>query len=71
MLNELPGRLLGALGYLGGEDFKGYEDLMAYCTRNWTNYILLRDCVILCATTLAVLLVIGGVEKKTWTSCGG
>jgi len=58
----LPERFPGARGYLGGEDFKGYEDNMAYFTRKWTSDIVLRD-VILCATTLAVLLIIGGVEK--------
>ena len=32
---------------------------MAYCTRKWTSDISLQ-----CATTLAVLLVNGGVEKN-------
>ena len=39
----LPGRLPGPRGYLGGEDFMGYEDNMAYCIRKWTSDILLRN----------------------------
>jgi hypothetical protein len=59
----LPGRLPGTCGYLGGEDFMGYEDNMAYFTRKWTSDILLRDYDCVCKT-LAVLLVIGGVKKN-------
>jgi len=59
----LPGRLPGTCGYLGGEDFMGYEDNMAYFTRKWTSGILLRDYDCVCKT-LAVLLVIGGVKKN-------
>ena len=59
----LPGRLLGICGYLGSKDFMGYEDLMAYCTRQWI-IIFCLETMILCETTLAVLLVIGGVEKN-------
>ena len=39
----LPGRLPGARGYPGGEDFMAYEDNMAYFTRKWTSNIVLRD----------------------------
>jgi hypothetical protein len=39
----LPGRLPGARGYMGGEDFMVYEDIMAYGIRKWMSNILLRD----------------------------
>jgi hypothetical protein len=39
------------------------EDFKAKCKREWTFDIVLRT-TILCATTLAVLLVIGGVEEN-------
>jgi hypothetical protein len=39
----LSGGLLGAYGYLGGEDFMGWENLLAYCTRKLMSDILLRD----------------------------
>jgi len=42
----------------------GCEDLMAYCTRKWLSDILLRNYDSVCAMTLALLLVIGGVEKS-------
>jgi len=42
----------------------GCEDLMAYCTRKWLSDILLRNYDSVCAVMLAVLLVIGGVEKN-------
>ena len=56
--------LLGAHGYLGGKDFMGCEDPMAYCTRKWLSDIMLRDYDSVCAMMLVVLLVIGGVEKN-------
>jgi len=40
----------------------GYGDNMAYFTSKWTSDIVLRDDD--SATTLAVQLVIGGVEKN-------
>jgi hypothetical protein len=40
------------------------EDLIAYCTRKWLSDILLRNYDSVCAMTLALLLVIGGVEKS-------
>jgi len=45
----LPGRLPGASGYLGGEDyiggdfFMGYKNIAAYDTRKLTSDIFLRD----------------------------
>jgi len=39
----LPERLPGLRGYLGSEDFMGYEDNMTYFTRKWTSDIVLRD----------------------------
>jgi hypothetical protein len=39
----LPGRLPEAREYLGGEDFMGYEDNMAYFPRKWKSDILLKD----------------------------
>jgi hypothetical protein len=59
----LPGRLPGPRWYLGSEDFMGYEDNMAYFTINGRVISCLGK-MILCATTLDVLLVIGGVEKN-------
>ena len=59
----LPGRLPGACGYLDSENFMGYKDLMAYCTGKGMMTFCLET-MILCATALAVLLVIGGVEKN-------
>ena len=41
----------------------GYEDLMAHCIRKWMM-IFCFETMILCAMTLGVLLVIGGVEKN-------
>ena len=32
----IPGRLPGARGYLGGEDFMRLEDLKANCKWEWT-----------------------------------
>jgi len=59
----LPGRLPDARGYLGGEDFIDYEDNKAYFRRKWTSDFLLRDNDSVC-NDLAVILVIGGVEKN-------
>ena len=59
----LPGRLPGSCGYLGTEDLMDYKDLMAYCTRKWMTIFCLET-MILYATTLAILLVIGGVQKN-------
>jgi hypothetical protein len=39
----LPGSLPVARGYLGVEDFIGYEDRMAYFTRKWKSDIVPRD----------------------------
>jgi len=36
VLGLLPGRLSGACGYLGGEDFMRLEDLKANCKWEWT-----------------------------------
>jgi len=58
------GCYLEAHGYLSGKDFMGCKGLMVYCTRKWLRDILLRDYDSVCAMTLAVLLVIDGVEKS-------
>jgi hypothetical protein len=39
----LPGRLPGARGYPGGEDFTRLADLKAKCKREWTCDTVLRD----------------------------
>jgi len=58
----LPGRLPGARGYLGGE-----ISCVSRTSRRTANgnghAVLCLGTTILCATTLAVLLVIGGVEE--------
>ena len=65
----LPGRLLGARGYLGGEDFTRLEDLKANCKWEWTLDTVLGDYDSLCNN-------FGGAignrwsTGKSWSWCG-
>jgi hypothetical protein len=54
---------MGAGGYLGGEEFIGYEDKMGISQENVRVTFCLRTTK-LCGATLAVLLVIGRVKKN-------
>jgi hypothetical protein len=56
----LPGRLPVARGYLGSEDFLCLGNLTPYHTNG--HVISCLGTLILSATTLATLLIIGGVE---------
>ena len=61
-------RLLGASGYLGGEDFMGYEDNMAYFTRKWTSDTVLRDNDSVCNDFSCDFGIWWGAENS-WTWC--
>jgi hypothetical protein len=65
----LPGRLPDARGYLGGEDFMGGEDLMAYCTRKRTSDILLQDYDSAC-NNFSCTIGNWWSGEKSWTWCG-
>jgi hypothetical protein len=56
----LHGRLPGTLGYLDGEEFAGYKNLMEYFTMIWTSEFSL-------CKNVAVLLVVVGVGKNPGT----
>jgi hypothetical protein len=55
---------------MGGEDFMGYEDNMAYFRRKWKSDILLRDNdSVFNDFDCAIGNWWGG--EKPWTWCGG
>ena len=59
----LPGRLPGTRGYLGSVDFMHSRTTRRTAKGNG-HAILCLGTMFLCATTLVVLLVIGGVEEN-------
>ena len=66
----LPVTLPGTRGYLGGEDFMGYEDNMAYFTSKWTSDIVLRENDYVSKDFSCTIGNRWGGEKS-WTWCGG
>jgi hypothetical protein len=66
----LPGRLPGAHGYLGGEDFLRLEDFKAKCKREWTFDIVLRNYDSVRNNSCGAIgnWWSGG---KSWSCCGG
>jgi hypothetical protein len=66
----VPGRLIAARGYLGGEDFMGYENNITYFAKKCARDILLRNHDAVWSDFNCVIGKWWG-EENYWTWCGG